>query len=306
MKTRVQVLLSSYNGAGYLREQLDSILNQKEIETEMLIRDDGSTDGTLSILSEYEQRYQNVTVEYGENIGAVRSFFRLIASASEGTPYIAFSDQDDVWLPDKLERAAAMISRAERANPSARIVYCSDKQLVDKNLQPIRSAITYGRVKTAFGNALVENMCTGCTCVINKEMLCLLKGREPEFAIMHDFWIYLTGTCFGTVIYDEESRILYRQHEKNQLGAASSKIENYRRRIRNYSRHRGQLKKQAEELLRIYGKDMPEKHRFLAEEFVKSGENRAVRRKILKERCIFRQKKSDTLIMRILLRQGIL
>ena len=94
-------------------------------------------------------------------------------------------------------------------------------------------------MKTEFGNALVENMCTGCTCVVNYKLLELIQGRLPNFTVMHDFWIYLVGTCFGKVIYDEQSYILYRQHGNNELGAASTVLDNYKRRLKCFKKHRG-------------------------------------------------------------------
>ena len=141
--------------------------------------------------------------------------------------------------------------------------------------------------------------------MINGKMLQLLKGRKPEFTVMHDFWIYLVGSCFGTVIYDTESYILYRQHSGNELGAASSSIENYKRRIKNFKKHRGQLTRQAEELLRLYGEELPEDKKELAEALVQAKKDRKIRRKLVKEGKVFRQRKSDDGIMKILLLFGL-
>ncbi len=299
---KVQVLLSSYNGEKFIREQIDSILAQKNVEVELLIRDDGSTDGTKDILWQYEATHNNVRVIYGENVGVIKSFFSLIEKADEAA-YTAFADQDDVWLPEKIFRAVTLLEKEQQNIP---LVYCSDKQLVDESLNPLSAAITYNRVRPEFGNALVENMCTGCTCVINKDMLLLLKGRQPEFAIMHDFWIYLVGSCFGKVIYDEKAYILYRQHDGNMVGAANSLMENYRRRIQNFKEHRGQLTRQVEELLKLYGNQILAEKKKLAEEVVQIKKDRKIRRKLWTEGAIFRQKKSDNWIMKILLLFGLL
>lgn len=309
MEQTVQVLLSSYNGEKYIREQIDSILGQKDIRIQLLVRDDGSIDGTRDILAEYEKSHDNIRVLYGKNLGVIRSFFALIEAADEQYPYIAFSDQDDVWLPDKLARAVRMLEKERKRQETAGkgmipFAYCSAKQLVNADLHPLKQAICYPAVRAEFGNALVENMCTGCTCVVDKTFLSLLKGKEPRFTVMHDFWFYLVGTCFGKVIYDRESRILYRQHGGNELGAASSLFENYRRRVKYYRKHRGQLTRQAEEFLRIYGDKMPKGKRKLAEALVRSRTDRKIRKKLLKERRIFRQRRSDDLIFRVLLAAG--
>ena len=297
----IQVLLSSYNGEKYIKEQIDSILAQKNAEVQLLIRDDGSSDGTRQILKEYADKYANVSVVYGENVGVIRSFFELIESADVSVPYVALADQDDVWLPDKLYRAITLLEMEKERMP---LVYCSARQLVDAELHPIPAAMTYPDIRPEFGNALVENMCTGCTSVINQQMLLLLKGRTPEFTVMHDFWVYLVGTCLGKVVYDEESFILYRQHGNNVVGSASSIVENYKRRIKNFKKNRGQLTRQATELLRIYGEEMPEENRQLAEKMVLSKTDKKVRKQLLKERKVFRQRKSDNWIFRQLLRYG--
>ena len=301
---KVQVLLSSYNGENYIREQLDSILKQEKVDIHLLIRDDGSTDGTRDILKQYEAAQKNITVTYGKNLGVIKSFFELIKQADSQADYIAFSDQDDVWLSGKLNRAVSLLEQQEHNNTP--FVYCSAQQLTDGQLNPLPSGIRYKQVRPAFENALVENMCTGCTCVINRKMLGLLKDREPDFTVMHDFWIYLVGSCFGSVVYDTQSYILYRQHTKNELGAASSLLENYKRRIRNFKKHRGQLTRQAEELLRLYGGEMPPTQQQLARELVQAKTKRNLRWKLIRTGGIFRQRKSDDVIMKSLLLLGLL
>ncbi len=298
----VQVLLSSYNGEKYIREQLDSILNQEGVEVQLLIRDDGSTDGTRSILKEYEQQWDNISVIYGTNVGVISSFFLLLKQAGN-YPYIAFADQDDVWLKPKLKRAIELIKQQKQEKP---IVYCSAKQLVDAKLNPLSSPMKYPMVRAEFGNALVENMCTGCTCVINQMMLQLLKGKQPKFTVMHDFWIYLVGTCFGTVIYDEESYILYRQHGANELGAATSLFENYKRRMKNFKKHRGQLTRQAEQLVNLYGEIMPKEKKTITKLFVQSKHDWNIRNKFLQQETIFRQRRSDDCIMKLIFLCGLL
>ena len=303
----VQVLLSSYNGEKYIREQLDSILAQKNVAVKLLVRDDGSTDKTVEILKAYEEANDNIRVLCGENLGVIHSFFTLIEEAEEAE-FTAFADQDDVWLPEKLFRAVSALEGQKTELP---LVYCSAKQLVDEQLNPLSQALLYNNVRPDFGNALVENMCTGCTCVINREMLKLLKGRTPDFTVMHDFWIYLVGSCFGRVLYDKESYILYRQHSGNELGAASSLLENYKRRIKNFKKHRGQLTRQAKELLRLYEKELSgddkkrTANRALAEELVQAKKDKKIRRKLVKEGKVFRQRKSDDGIMKVLILFGL-
>lgn len=111
-KPTVSVLMSTYNGAKYIREQIDSILNQKDVNVELLIRDDGSSDNTAEICKEYQKKNTNIRFYQGENIGVGKSFMELLKKAPEAD-YYSFSDQDDVWLEDKLSRAVKMIKIAE-------------------------------------------------------------------------------------------------------------------------------------------------------------------------------------------------
>ena len=303
MERKVQVLLSTYNGEKYIQEQIHSILEQN-INVQLLIRDDGSTDTTPQILAEYEKKYPNIKVYYEKNIGVISSFFRLFQLADETYSYFALADQDDVWLPEKLSRAVAKLEQEK--HPALPMVYCSEQTLVDKNLNILSEKRWYKQVREEFGNALVENICTGCTCVINGSLLRLLKNQSPRFMIMHDFWIYLVGTCFGTVIYDEKSYILYRQHGQNNIGATHSIIKKYRNRIKNFKRYRRQLTEQALSFWETYQTILPKEKEQLLLEFVATRKDKAIRKKLIKEKTIFRQRREDTFIMRILLFLGLL
>ena len=110
----VSVLMSTYNGEKYIREQIESILNQKKVKVHLLIRDDGSQDSTIEIVKEYANKYPNVSVYAGKNIGIGNSFMELLRNAPEAD-YYAFADQDDVWLDGKLERAIELIKATEQS-----------------------------------------------------------------------------------------------------------------------------------------------------------------------------------------------
>ena len=324
----ILVLLSSYNGEQYLKEQLDSILGQDCGELEVLIRDDGSKDGTVGILQEYEKNYKNLHVIYGKNLGAAASFFELIRTADRKGSYYAFADQDDVWMADKLSRAVGQMEEWYQTHkkpdrPGAgpltaaqdghllreteALLYCSAVQPVDSGLNPLPSGVRYSSVRPSFGNALVENMCTGCTCVMNGELFAIIRDGIPDAGtiIMHDFWFYLTAGCFGTVLYDREAHILYRQHSGSQLGTATSFLSNYRRRFRNFKRHRYQLTRQAEEFLKVYEGKMPENCRRLAAEFAACRYHIRSRVQVAFGSQVYRQRKSDNIILKLLILAGI-
>src|SRR5262249_5781043 len=154
------VLMSTFNGARYLEQQIDSIRAQT-VATTLVVRDDGSTDATLRLLGAYSAS-RELALTRGRNLGITRSFFRLLRSAAQGAQYVAFSDQDDVWLPTKLQRAVDALSRLAHA-PA---LYCSRCVITNARLEPIGLTPLWPHAP-AFGNALVENVATGCTIVLN-------------------------------------------------------------------------------------------------------------------------------------------
>ncbi len=312
----VLVLMSVYNGEKYLREQLDSILGQKGCNVMLLIRDDGSCDGSGKILQEYlngGQRARFYPVIEGKNIGVIQSFFELLYAAVEFShEYVALADKDDIWQEDKLAAAIIAIQRGEKLarkeGEEKPCLYASEVQPVDWRGEKILGGIRYPKRNPGFGNALVENICAGCTCVINRELLRLfcdieVYGRRLKTCqvVMHDFWLYLLASAFGRVIFDTKAHIYYRQHEENTVGMASSVMESYKKRVLNFKKNRGKLRKQAAELKRLYGKKLEEQDKSkagLLRDFV------AGKRKLFFDGRLYRQRKSDNFIMKLFLLLG--
>lgn len=217
----VQILLSTYNGAAYLKPLLDSVLQQDYPDLKILIRDDGSSDDTVKILQSYAATYDRIQVILGENLGFVQSFLQLVTLASATTDYFAFCDQDDVWLPDKISRSVQAVRSYSQATP---ILYGSRATIVDAVLNPL-GYIQIPVKQLSFQNALVECSLIGCTSLFNQATRQLLLRQLPQFAYSHDWWVYLVAAAFGEVVYDRESRILYRQHDKNLFGAITMEAE---------------------------------------------------------------------------------
>lgn len=209
---KVQVLMSTYNGEKYIKEQIVSILEQEEVEVTLLIRDDGSTDNTIKIINDIAQKNDNVSLYIGENVGPARSFMNLIEN-SEDVSYYAFSDQDDVWDSKKLISAINKM-KDKQSEPT---LYMSALQIVDENLKDVGIKKVQGNF--SFEGEMIKNFATGCTQVFNKELCDILKEYIPNYIIMHDSWI--TRVCYaigGNVIIDEQSYIKYRQHTNNVVG----------------------------------------------------------------------------------------
>lgn len=261
MEYRVNVLLPTYNGTRYLREQLQSIEAQALPVARITIRDDGSTDGSDVLVQEWAKGRSNVHLLQGPRLGAVNSFFTLLEGCGDECDYFAFADQDDVWLPDKVERAVVSLDRYGTEEPA---MYCSRVEYVDESL----GHIGYSQVpkKVDFANALVENVATGCTVVLNHSARSLLRRGFPQKTIMHDWWCYLVLSALGTVVFDELPSVKYRQHGGNVVGGTSSRIELFRRGIARFvsSSPRVLLSDQALEFRRRFGDSLTqEKKRIL-------------------------------------------
>lgn len=226
---QVAVLLATYCGEPFLPEQLDSLAGQRGVAWRLLWRDDGSADGTIAVLDSFAAtqppgRVQRCPDPPGR-LGASRSFLALLAAAPAEAGLFAFCDQDDVWLPDKLSRAAAMLAACRSGHPA---LYCARQRLVGPNLEPLGLSPALQR-PPGFANALVQNIATGCTMVLNgAARRVVLEGPPPPEGTLHDWWCYLLVTAAGgEVVWDEEPALLYRQHGTNSVGAPTNALSRW-------------------------------------------------------------------------------
>jgi rhamnosyltransferase len=216
--------MSTYNGERFLQQQVDSIIRQEGVNVHLLVRDDGSTDQTLSMLEQYKEKG---ALDYyqGENLGSARSFMQLLKDAP-AADYYAFSDQDDYWLQDKLWTAVQHIGNTE--GPA---LYFCQTQLADKDLNhlPTPKLSPLG----TFGESLVYQFIGGCTMVMNKALRDIVITYEPKFLQMHDVWIYCIAQAINAhICYDPTPHILYRQHDRNVVGQGYGQLKEWRRRFR--------------------------------------------------------------------------
>ena len=191
---KVCVLMSTYNGEKYLKEQLDSILNQNSIIVDILIRDDGSTDKTLNILDEYNKKYNNIRYYTGENLKSAKSFLDLLFTAGE-YDYYSFSDQDDVWDRDKLLVAVSKLKEGYN-------LYGCKKKIVNSNLEPLNKEDEIPS-SLKLGNVILRCRISGCTMVFNRELRNYLLKCSPKIISMHDSWVLKVAVSTGKVFYDE-------------------------------------------------------------------------------------------------------
>lgn len=249
---KVLVLMSTYNGEAFLREQIDSILGQTDCDVDLLVRDDGSTDRTIDILNEYMDKGK-LKWYTGENLQPGRSFMNLLVNASENYDYYAFSDQDDVWKPNKMFAAAKMIGVSDRP-----IMYCGNALLVDCNLESLGHLCNNYILKPNLLGVLVGGGIQGATIVVNK----VLKRRFGKEILdvnikMHDY--YVSCVCLsmgGKILYDETPYLLYRQHGDNVVGVNKSLVGTLKKRYEMMTNADGSfdIEKTSTEILKLFDK----------------------------------------------------
>ena len=223
---KIEVLMAVYNGSAYIREQIDSILNQTYENWHLTISDDGSTDGTDLIADEYAAKYpEQITRVYsGVRFGNARDHFMWL-SENCTSRYMLYSDQDDVFNPEKMSRLMNAMQNAERQwGRDLPILVFSDQTVVDEKLNVIEPSLMRCQ-KQAFDSfdyhaLLIQNVVTGGAMMVNRPLCSLaVQCRSRERIIMHDWWMAATAARFGKVIYLDEPLSLYRQHGGNSVGA---------------------------------------------------------------------------------------
>lgn len=223
IEPEIEVLMATWNGAQFIRKQLDSLFCQTFQGFRLIVRDDGSTDSTLEIVERYRSRYSHRVFlrQNSSRQGACRNFSSLVAEAT--APYVAFCDQDDVWRPDKLELSVSAMKAVETERGSATpVLVFSDMTIVDAELRVIAPSLwKLGHInpdRASLGTMLVQNLVTGCTALANRSLI-LKASPIPDAATMHDTWLGLTAVVFGMLHPLHETTVQYRQHGGNAVGA---------------------------------------------------------------------------------------
>ena len=220
---RVEVLLATFNGADHLPALLASLEAQTWPDWQLLVRDDLSEDNTLAIVSEWGDRNPGrlrVLASLGERLGPCGNFSRLLETTS--AQYVAWCDQDDVWIQDRLALSIEAMLQAEAENPTGHpILVHTDLEVVDSNLKSLSSSFrAYSGLrapKDAVDLAL-RNTVTGCTVTMNRALV-NLASPVPAGAAMHDWWAAIVAATFGSIVSLDQATVRYRQHSANEIGA---------------------------------------------------------------------------------------
>lgn len=220
------ILMAAYNGERYIGEQIESILKQTYEDWTLIIRDDGSTDGTLEAAQKYTRQYPDrIILLEGENSGsAANNFFMLLTQVD--SDYVMFCDNDDVWLPDKIRKTMDKMREIEgRVGHDRPVLVHTDLSVVDAQLNTVAdSMFAYQKldpVRNGLNHLLVQNIVTGCTMMANRSLV-EKALPQPAHAAMHDWWLALVAAALGEIGCICEATVQYRQHGGNAVGAKQS------------------------------------------------------------------------------------
>ncbi len=265
MSFKILVVMSTYNGEKYLSEQVESILSQKDVNLTLVIRDDGSRDNTVNIIKRFAENDERVVPIYGNNIGFRKSFFNTLKEAfTEEYDYYAFSDQDDVWVPEKLVTAINALEKIEGTNK----LYASSLNVVDQDLKPMYTN-SFDKLRISYGSALSRQRLAGCTMVFDKEVakLCCRfdLDKYPDKLISHDGAVYYVClACGGKVYFDKTSYINFRRH----VGTVTEHGQGFKKRLQSITNIFGEYKNirfdQNKAILENYKNEMPDDIKDLA------------------------------------------
>lgn len=272
-KAKVGIVLASFNGKDYIKEQIESILNNTYQNWNLYIYDDGSTDGSIELVKSYVKQYKGKIqlIINEENKGVKRNFLEGMVCCDHS--YVMFCDQDDIWYTDKIELTLRRMYEGEKREGKGvpRVVF-TDAKVVSQSKKELSSSFHKSNhlntKKLDLPHLLMENKMMGCTSMVNRALVNKMAFL-PEYCKMHDWWIILIGCAFGAVEYIDKPTMLYRQHTGNVIG--DQKFISYvRRRITSMKQQKKALEEtflQAKEFYHIYRYQLPSEKRLLLKTF---------------------------------------
>ena len=272
----ITILMATYNGERFIKEQIESLLKQTVQDFKLYINDDKSTDSTFSIAQDYAKKHpETIFVSQNEkNLGgAGQNFIQMMITHKDD--YIMLCDQDDVWLSGKIEKSLQKMKELEDCYGITKplLVY-TDLKVVDENLNFITSSYfkteDINNEKKTLNKIVARNVTTGCTVMYNR-VLADLINVVPENMIMHDWWLTLTACAFGELGTIFESTILYRQHSDNEIGVIKVKtLSHMLHKLINYKEAKKVLKDtyaQAASFLKVYNDDLSNEQKGFLDKF---------------------------------------
>ena len=299
---KVAILMSTYNGEKYIKEQIESLIHQTYNNFYIYIRDDGSKDNTISRIKEIQRNHDNIVLIEAENVGFIKSFFELLNLCSDAD-YYAYCDQDDVWMEDKIERAVSFLNRTDSNKPA---LHFSNSDYYDENMNYLATA-KKEKVYN-FRHSLVECVTQGMTMVINNKTRELIIKDTPKTCLFHDWWTYMVCSGIGQIVYDDKSLVKYRRHNKSVTVEGRTQIDLLIFRIKSFiiGDSLKKIKEQIIEYDRFYYNQLSEENKKLIKLFTnkKYSLKNALKKVLYPER--FRRKFLDEINIRFLFLIGLL
>lgn len=303
-KNKVVVLLSTYNGEQYIEEQLRSIVKQNNFkDIDVIIRDDGSKDSTVDILKKYAKKYSNIKFLVGKNIGLVPSFFYLLRySYNYNYEYYAFCDQDDYWMPDKIDVALNKLQYGGIGKVP--LLYGSCSWLVDSALKMEGRMTTQKENRPiSLYNAVIQNICPGHTQVLNKLLVKIILDHTKSLKNIYsqDLWIITVASAMGKVIFDNTPHVLYRMHVNNQLGYGQTTWNRLISHIKRLKKGETRLiSKQMQTFLDFYSDYLTKNEKKELRSFLDMQSSMIKRVKYIKKTKLYRQTSKETKLFKLL------
>jgi glycosyltransferase involved in cell wall biosynthesis len=285
----IEILLATYNGERFIAEQLDSIFRQTYPHFRIIVRDDGSSDKTKDILKTYAANYPpkiQVLEDDGKNAGATQNFARLLQYSN--ADYVAFCDQDDVWLPDKLEISLQKLQKLEQGNHNRPCLVYSDMKLIDEAGQVLQDSVwkqlQLDPKHFKFNRLLIQNIPHGCTMMFNRAMKELVSPIPPA-AMLHDHWMAIIASLLGAHAAIMEPLVLLRNHDQNVTRKKTTwmqKADRYLENILSDDAYEQMVRVrvgQAKAIRDRYGKQLSSAQSHTLDEFIALEDSRGMKRK---------------------------
>ncbi len=229
LKPQVAILMCTYNGEEFIREQLDSIEAQDYKNWTLYVNDDGSRDKTLDILKTYQKKWgvKKLYIRKGPKKGFCQNFLQIINDPKINADLYFLCDQDDIWMPHKLSHTSKKISKLDPLKPA---LYCARTTYVSSDAKKILGQSELFLKPPSFQNAIVQSIAGGNTMAFNNPLKTKVQKYPKAEVVSHDWWLYIVNELSeGKTLYDTESTIFYRQHSKSLIGANTGFIAKLRR-----------------------------------------------------------------------------
>lgn len=276
-KPTVSVLLSTYNGHQYIRELVDSVLVQEDVDLKLQVRDDGSSDDTIEILKSYND--PRISLRTGDNLKPALSFLTLLREC-EDSDYYAYCDQDDYWYPNKLKSAIEMLKDYHEA-----ALFISTYDVCDENLNKMFTFNMKFEDPLRLQDVLLYRSPSACNMVFNHALREEINKSNPHFIRMHDFWtLIVTLSHDYAIITSNKPLIKYRQHVGECVGITPTIITRVKRLLMSSIKGNNERWHQAKEAYDAYKDEIPEDKKDILETIVKYRESTTNKRKLLKDR----------------------